>query len=527
MGKAKRFLGLQIPRNQREDKALSRQSNTLRSQNITPVTQLKGTPNNEFLKATGGIHFGADGYLSDDLDIAAGILDLQKNPTGDIVKIRKYININPETGTTDTLDLIAAGGAEFPHQELVFIGQSGDTITITHDSGSASGNNRAILCPGAVAYTLNGTDAVALFYDSTLGKWRIEGDATSGGGGGDDLGNHTAIMPLDLAGQDLYFVAGGAERMDSGGSSDIRMYAGGSHKASIDANGLRMQAGARVTIEDEARFVAITKPGTNTSAKIYNENLTNDELVLNAPTSGKVRMDIAGTEIAEYAATAAQFQSTLGYDLTFFRDDSTPNDDDEIGRLSWQGNDSGAGGDIYATIQVSQSDVTAGSEDGRIFLGVIDGGVANDTFFQVESNGATDSTFTLQADQKDVIIDIIRDESTSDTGRLGTINFTTNNSTPSATTFGQIRVDANTVTAASESSTFSLKAYDAGTQVTFMEYTGGTGVIILDSTTQQLGFYGSAGANKQTVTGSRGGNAALQGLLAALANLGIITDSST
>ena len=42
-----------------------------------------------------------------------------------------------------------------------------------------------------------------------------------------------------------------------------------------------------------------------------------------------------------------------------------------------------------------------------------------------------------------------------------------------------------------------------------------------------VGFYGSAPVAKPTVTGSRGGNAALASLLTALANLGLITDNST
>lgn len=42
-----------------------------------------------------------------------------------------------------------------------------------------------------------------------------------------------------------------------------------------------------------------------------------------------------------------------------------------------------------------------------------------------------------------------------------------------------------------------------------------------------LGFYNSSGSTKQTVTGSRGGNAALASLLSSLANIGLITDSST
>lgn len=42
-----------------------------------------------------------------------------------------------------------------------------------------------------------------------------------------------------------------------------------------------------------------------------------------------------------------------------------------------------------------------------------------------------------------------------------------------------------------------------------------------------LGFYNAAAVAKPTVTGSRAGNAALASLLTALANLGLITDSST
>ena len=43
----------------------------------------------------------------------------------------------------------------------------------------------------------------------------------------------------------------------------------------------------------------------------------------------------------------------------------------------------------------------------------------------------------------------------------------------------------------------------------------------------ETGFFGSAGTAKPTVTGSRGGNAALASLLTALAGLGLLTDSSS
>jgi len=58
----------------------------------------------------------------------------------------------------------------------------------------------------------------------------------------------------------------------------------------------------------------------------------------------------------------------------------------------------------------------------------------------------------------------------------------------------------------------------------------GSGLINLAGNTQlgaQVGFQGTAPIAKPTVTGSRGGNAALASLLTALANYGLITDSTT
>lgn len=45
--------------------------------------------------------------------------------------------------------------------------------------------------------------------------------------------------------------------------------------------------------------------------------------------------------------------------------------------------------------------------------------------------------------------------------------------------------------------------------------------------TTSVGFNGSAPIGKPTVTGAKGGNAALASLLTALANYGLITDSTT
>lgn len=54
-----------------------------------------------------------------------------------------------------------------------------------------------------------------------------------------------------------------------------------------------------------------------------------------------------------------------------------------------------------------------------------------------------------------------------------------------------------------------------------------TPTTVLSLRSNAIGFYGGTPATKPTVTGSRGGNAALQSLLTGLAGLGLITDSSS
>jgi hypothetical protein len=64
-------------------------------------------------------------------------------------------------------------------------------------------------------------------------------------------------------------------------------------------------------------------------------------------------------------------------------------------------------------------------------------------------------------------------------------------------------------------------------KVEFVDALYGTTKHTLDGTANQIGFYGATPAAKQTVSGAKGGNAALASLLTALATYGLITDSTT
>jgi hypothetical protein len=67
------------------------------------------------------------------------------------------------------------------------------------------------------------------------------------------------------------------------------------------------------------------------------------------------------------------------------------------------------------------------------------------------------------------------------------------------------------------------------TRMTVQSYNGSSEGLRIESTgfSARIGFFGAAAVDRPTVTGSRGGNAALTSLLTALANLGLIINSSS
>lgn len=68
-------------------------------------------------------------------------------------------------------------------------------------------------------------------------------------------------------------------------------------------------------------------------------------------------------------------------------------------------------------------------------------------------------------------------------------------------------------------------AYDTINNFLQIDSQGGVGEMLLNAA--KIGFFGSNGTTRQTITGSRGGNAALASLLTALANYQLITNNTT
>ena len=146
MGKAQRKFGARSDRSFRTLRGGARDSG--RPMRNTTYTSPNSNPSSAttplYVKQTGGIFTGPIGYVSDALSISSGLLDLTQNAASVPIKTRGVIYVDTESGTTDTLDLITVGGEEMYNQVLYVIGVAGNTITVTHNSGSAAGNNRPI-----------------------------------------------------------------------------------------------------------------------------------------------------------------------------------------------------------------------------------------------------------------------------------------------------------------------------------------------------------------------------------------------
>jgi len=144
--------------------------------NATNVTTSKDTIK-QYVKTKNGIFNGAFGSVGHALTISSGELDLTANSTGAVV-VRRMIQVNPESSTSDTLDKIESNGLELPYQELTLIATTSNTITLAHAS-SVTGTQKNIYCPGDTSYVLSPNEAVKLIYDPVNTIWLVTGSVGS------------------------------------------------------------------------------------------------------------------------------------------------------------------------------------------------------------------------------------------------------------------------------------------------------------------------------------------------------------
>lgn len=224
----------------------------------------------------------------------------------------------------------------------------------------------------------------------------------------------------------------------------------------------------------------------------------------------------------------------------------SPAVNDAILRISGRGKDSNGNNTSYGYMTVYCADPVDGSEDAYFMFTSQLAGVANDAlkidpvgsiFYKgglslAEGNLSFGTTFQrLQADFTNA----------NHPSRLMLRSSTANGETTvglmpngSSTTAGMkyygLDGAANcavlAITVAGTSGFIDQNTVGSGTQGSLSLRVAGATVISLGSG-GQLGFFTAAGTTKPTVTGSKGANAALASLCAALAGFGLITDSTS
>jgi Pectate lyase superfamily protein len=98
---------------------------------------------------------------------------------------------------------------------------------------------------------------------------------------------------------------------------------------------------------------------------------------------------------------------------------------------------------------------------------------------------------------------------------------------PAGFTDGNMLGNELRANAAAPGNGVALTAFGSDNDIVFDVITKGIGRLNIGASTNTLSFFGGTGRQKPTVTGSRGGNVALQSLITALTQFGLINDTTT
>ena len=185
--------------------------------------------------------------------------------------------------------------------------------------------------------------------------------------------------------------------------------------------------------------------------------------------------------------------------------------------------DAGTGAVSFTVDAVSQGSLT----------NAIGWSIDNDVFINSLHTLTVDGDTFLKGSETSIqntnapILSIYRNETTATTGIIGELQFKTEDSGLTKTTFFEIETYADVITNGSEDSEVRFIALNDGSPQRFLEYDDG-GLIILDANSENLGFFGNTGQSQQLLTGARDDpEGALLNLINILTNHGLITDSTT
>jgi len=270
------------------------------------------------------------------------------------------------------------------------------TTSLSSVSGNFTGVGGLRVPVGTTAQRPPSTDG---FIRLNTSLSQFEGYANStwtGLGGVIDVNQDTKILPELTPGgnQDtLYFYTGGTERLriTSAGvlsaASDVTL----AGDLTVQGNDIKSSGGTAITlsttdvsiggdltvtgndVKDSGANTVLTFDGSGNVSLPGNLTVTGTHTTLNT----SVTSTTTATE-NNFVITSTDDGASASPDLKLWRDSSSPADNDEIGNIFFTGTNSAAAATNYAHILGQITDVTNGTEDGRLTFKTMSAGTLSD-----------------------------------------------------------------------------------------------------------------------------------------------------
>jgi hypothetical protein len=448
--------------------------------------------------------------VSGDLNGAATFRILKSNPTPSVgITLGQHQWLGTRTGDAS---LVSYGAISVEYEDI--------------GVGTHSGSMRFEVFEGASA------NSFMHFNDGNTGSLEIKVPLEMNNNlisniGGATISGATDIVTVDGAADWLLIFDGSStttlkkvkvDDLPSGAASplttkgDLYGYDTGDARIPVGTNDMVLQADSTDSLGVAWKFLSTIQDADSSISIIDNSR---GEVVLNG--LGKMHVNLADVRIFDTGGTKAYL---------ILEDDSTAGIGSIMAQIDFLGEDALGNDHTYAAITSVPRNITNGSETGEIQFWVasngndpLSGEVSNFTFGHKNSDSVID--FTILAGNE-YPINFILETNDNTTGSLADIEFHSRTTDETVVSYAQITVDKQSVTNGAEDGEIQIWAAKSGTLGVVFEADGGNNQVTLGNSGWNLGFYGSA-----TVTGSRGGNAALADLLTELDTLGLITDSTT
>ena len=304
----------------------------------------------------------------------------------------------PTLGTTaDTTSLIACHADGDGNIRAVLLlnaqagtGFSGNLSDITIDTDfDANGVYKYILDADADTYLIGDTDDRIEFFTAGTEKLRLDTELQLQGGVNLDVNGNDVILDIDA---DTY--------IHSNGDDDIELWAGGGARLSVTGTKVRVESTVETNLNDLLSFdTGITTPVGSNRNMIYTENLATDELVINGLSGGSIRFDFDGTEVMAMDETEIRYTGNASgsYIKQFFQKyDPDPETAGIVGQRNYLGPNSIGNPIFWAKEEITQTDVTAGTEDSDIDWYIMNGGLSTNLLSldgsvkEIKAKGALD-----------------------------------------------------------------------------------------------------------------------------------------